>query len=146
MIHPTIGTALADERQAEIAEGVRHMPPAASRSVPEPESLTLRLADPEDLDSVRRLVELDGSGGGTRHMLLDLTRPGAPRRVLLATAGGEPLAALHLDTGHHAADPLRHSATAIELLRTRAAQLAGTAAQDRGGLGALLGRLRLRPN
>ena len=105
MIHPNIGTAPAEE-------------------------LTIRLAAADDLEPLRRLIDID-SGGGTRHMLLDLTRPGAPPRVLVASAGGNLIAAVHLDTGHSAADPFEQSATALELLRTRADQLGGASRSKR---------------
>lgn len=89
-------------------------------------ALTIRIARPADLEALRRLIELDGSGGGTRHMLLDLTRPGARPRVLVAAGGEKLLAALHLDTGHASADPFEHSGAALEMLRARAEQIGGS--------------------
>jgi hypothetical protein len=91
--------------------------------MPETTEITIRPARPEDLSVLRRLVDLDASGGGTRHMLLDLTRPGARPRVLVAFADGRPLAALHVDSRHSATDPFAHSATALDLLRARADQI-----------------------
>ena len=88
--------------------------------------ITVRLAHPDDLMSLRRLVDRDGGGAGTRHMLLDLTKAGHPARVLIASAGGEAVAALHIDSGHSVADPFVESRAALELLRTRARQLRGS--------------------
>jgi hypothetical protein len=92
--------------------------------------ITVRLASPDDLMALRRLVDRDGGGAGTRHMLLDLTKPDKPPRVLIASAGGGAIAALHVDSGHSVADPFVESRAALELLRTRARQLRG--AQRRG--------------
>jgi hypothetical protein len=90
---------------------------------PPDSEITIRLARPGDLDALRRLVDRDTAGGGTRHMLLDLTRPGTPSRILLAAAHGELLAALHIDSGHGVSDPFASSAAALELLRARAGQI-----------------------
>lgn len=87
--------------------------------------ITVRLAAPADLMALRRLVDRDGGGAGTRHMLLDLTKPDKPPRVLIASAGDHAIAALHVDSGHSVADPFVESRPALELLRTRARQLRG---------------------
>jgi hypothetical protein len=89
------------------------------------EPITVRLAAPDDLMALRRLVDRDGGGAGTRHMLLDLTKPDKPPRVLIASARDDAIAALHIDSGHSVADPFVESRAALELLRTRARQLRG---------------------
>ena len=105
--------------------------------------ITVRLATPDDLMALRRLVDRDGGGAGTRHMLLDLTKPEAPSRVLLASAGDGAIAALHIDSGHSVADPFVASHSALELLRTRARQLRGAQRRHRGRqLISTLGQLR----
>jgi hypothetical protein len=93
--------------------------------------ITVRLAAPEDLMALRRLVDRDGGGAGTRHMLLDLTKADAPSRVLVASAGDAAVAALHIDSGHSVADPFIPSRAALELLRTRARQLRGARRRQR---------------
>jgi hypothetical protein len=93
--------------------------------------ITVRLARPDDLMALRRLVDRDGGGAGTRHMLLDLTKPGAAARVLMASAGRDAIAALHIDSGHSVADPFVESRPALELLRFRARQLRGAQRRHR---------------
>ena len=108
--------------------------------------ITIRLARPGDLAALRRLVDLDTSGGGTRHMLLDLTKPGTPPRVLVALEHDEILAALHVDSGHGASNPFAASATALDLLRARVDQIRASEgkvpARRFGGFGARLRPLR----
>lgn len=109
----------------------------------QPDAITVRLAGPEDLMALRRLVDRDGGGAGTRHMLLDLTKPDAPARVLVASAGDAAIAALHIDSGHSVADPFLESRPALELLRTRALQLRRARRRSRR-LGSFLAQLRPR--
>jgi hypothetical protein len=109
----------------------------------QPDTITVRCARPADLMALRRLVDRDGGGAGTRHMLLDLTKPGAPSRVLIASTGDAALAALHVDSGHAVADPFLESRAALELLRTRARQLHRAQRRPRR-LSSLLARLRPR--
>jgi hypothetical protein len=109
----------------------------------EPGTITVRLAAPDDLMALRRLVDRDGGGAGTRHMLLDLTKPGKPARVLVASAGDAAIAALHIDSGHSVADPFLESRPALELLRIRARQLRSGRRRSRR-LGSVLAQLRPR--
>jgi hypothetical protein len=74
------------------------------------ESLTIRLARPDDARALHRLAELDSA------------RP-LPGRVLLAELGGAPLAAVSLESGAATADPFQHSADAVRLLSLRRYQL-----------------------
>jgi hypothetical protein len=112
-----------------------------------PDAITLRLARPEDLEALRRLVDRDGGGAGTRHMLLDLTRPGTPARVILATVEDDrPVAALHVDSRHAVADPFVETEAALQLLRARAGQLRRSRRAERPGrIASLLAELRPRP-
>lgn len=110
----------------------------------QPDAITVRLADPDDLVSLRRLVDRDGGGAGTRHMLLDLTKPGKPSRVLIASTGDTALAALHIDSGHSVADPFLESRAALELLRIRARQLRRARGRRPKALTARLAQLRPR--
>jgi hypothetical protein len=113
----------------------------------QPEVITLRLARPEDLEGLRRLIDRDGGGAGTRHMLLDLTRPATPSRVILATVEDDhPVAALHVDSRHAVADPFVETEAALQLLRARAAQLRRSSrAQRPGRIASFLAELRPRP-
>jgi hypothetical protein len=74
------------------------------------ESLTIRLAGPDDGGVLRRLAELDSA------------RP-LRGRVLLAERDGAPLAAVSLETGAATADPFQPSADALRLLGLRRYQL-----------------------
>ena len=75
-------------------------------------NLTLRLADDRDTRRLRILAQLDSA-----------PVPSGP--MLIAEVDGRLRAALPLDGGEPIADPFRRSADLIELLRARAAQLAG---------------------
>ena len=66
--------------------------------------MTIRRARPEDARKVRDLAQLDS------------VRP-LGGDVLLAEAGGHPLAALEVASGRAAADPFVPSAPAVSLLR-----------------------------
>lgn len=77
-------------------------------------NLTLRPALPADAGALLRLAELDSS------------RP-LHGDVLVAETDGTPVAAVSLTDGRATADPFRHTAEAVTLLRTRAAQLRGPA-------------------
>jgi hypothetical protein len=108
----------------------------------QPDAITVRLANPDDLMALRRLVDRDGGGAGTRHVLLDLNKPRKPSRVLIASAGDTLLAALHIDSEHSVADPFLESRPALELLRTRARQMRSARRRRPRRLSA---RLALRP-
>ncbi len=73
--------------------------------------VTLRYAAAADAGALRRLAELDSA-----------TAPELP--VLLAEVDGRLRAALPLDGGAPIADPFHRGLELIELLRTRATQLA----------------------
>jgi hypothetical protein len=72
--------------------------------------VTIRVATPDDARTLRRLTELDSA-------------PRLTGRVLLAEADGVPLAAVSLETGAVAADPFRHTAHLVHMLRLRRYQL-----------------------
>jgi hypothetical protein len=74
------------------------------------QSLTIRLARPDDAAALRRLADLDSA------------RP-LHGRVLLAELDDAPLAAVSLDTGAATADPFQHTADAVRLLSLRRYQL-----------------------
>jgi hypothetical protein len=93
------------------------------QSEPEGPTLVLRRAGPADAPALRRLAALDS------------TTP-LDGDVLVALADDEPVAALVLASGRVAADPFRHSAHAVELLRLRASSLVAAHEPSR------LGRVR----
>ena len=68
--------------------------------------VTIRTATRGDADALHRLAALDSA-------------PPLAGRVLLAEAGGVPLAAVSLESGTVTADPFQHSADAVRLLRLR---------------------------
>ena len=72
--------------------------------------LTIRLAQPRDDETLRRLAGLDSA------------TPLAGR-VLLAESGGSPVAAVSLETGAVTADPFQHTQDAVRTLRLRRYQL-----------------------
>ena len=75
----------------------------------QPLSLTIRHARPDDSDAIARLAQLDAKR--------------TPRgEVLVALAGGDPIAALAVEDDLAVADPFSLSGEAVELLRLRAAQ------------------------
>jgi hypothetical protein len=98
---------------------------------PVPATLVIRMARPEDHETLRRLAKLDG------HPPVDGSR------WLVAAVEEEVLAALPLDGGDPLADPFRPTASLVEILKLRAGQLRGDAPARRG-LRARLSRL-LRP-
>ena len=76
------------------------------------ETITLRLAGPDDEKTLARLAGLDS------------TVPPAPP-ILIAEVGGDSHAALSLHDATLIADPFHHTMAAQQLLRARAAQLQG---------------------
>jgi hypothetical protein len=73
-------------------------------------TLTLRSVEDHDLLALVRLAGLDG-------------KPVPSRGVLVAEQGGQLVAALPLDGGPVLADPFRHTAGVVEMLKLRASQL-----------------------
>lgn len=91
------------------------------------DEVTIRLASSGDTPALARLAALDSA---------DLPR--GP--ILLAEAGGMPVAALPVQGGRSIADPFQHTAALVELLELRAAQLRSSA--ERAGAASLGQRLR----
>jgi hypothetical protein len=98
---------------------------------PVPATLVIRMARPEDHETLRRLAKLDG------HPPVDGSR------WLVAAVEEEVLAALPLDGGDPLADPFRPTESLVEMLKLRAGQFRGDVSARRG-LRARLSRL-LRP-
>jgi hypothetical protein len=74
------------------------------------QSLTIRVAAPDDAGALRRLAELDSARA-------------LRGRVLLAETDGVPVAAISLTTGAVTADPFQSSEGAVRMLRLRRYQL-----------------------
>jgi hypothetical protein len=93
-----------------------------------PGTVLIRSSGPEDEAALVRLYQLEG-------------RPRIRRfRVLVAEVQGEVLAALPLGGGEPIADPFRPTASLVEMLKLRAAQLdPAPQPEPRRGLRALLG-------
>jgi hypothetical protein len=72
--------------------------------------VTIRVAAPNDSPALRRLAHLDSA-------------PQLRGHVLLAETDGAPVAAISLTSGSVTADPFRHTAAAVHLLRLRRYQL-----------------------
>jgi len=89
--------------------------------------LVLRAERPSDETVLRRLAALDS------------TRP-LRGRSLVAELDGTPVAALDLTDGRVIADPFRHTADAVALLRLRAARQTVVTAAPRRSRFARLGR------
>ena len=70
------------------------------------QNITIRVAAPTDAGTLSNLAALDSA------------RP-LSGRVLLAQSGGEPAAAISVDTGAVTADPFRPTADAVRVLRLR---------------------------
>ncbi|HET6869899.1 MAG TPA: hypothetical protein VFH80_28560 [Solirubrobacteraceae bacterium] len=87
-------------------------------------TITLRIANDADDAALRTLADLD-------------SRPLPAGRVLIAEVDGRLQAAVGLDGGEPIADPFRRTAYLVDLLRTRAAQLAGRRATATTTLSAL---------
>ena len=73
-------------------------------------SLTVRIAEPRDDATLRRLAVLDSATP-------------LPGRVLLAESDGGPVAAVSLETGAVTADPFQYTEAAVRILRLRRYQL-----------------------
>jgi hypothetical protein len=70
-------------------------------------TIQIRVARPDDEATLLRLAALDSA-------------PALSGDVLVALVDGEILAATAIDSGRVIADPFRHTADLVELLRTRA--------------------------
>jgi len=70
-------------------------------------TIQIRVARPQDEATLLRLAALDSA-------------PALRGDVLVAVVDGEILAATAIDSGRVIADPFRHTADLVELLRTRA--------------------------
>jgi hypothetical protein len=73
--------------------------------------LTIRPARPDDAAAIERLAQLDSA-----------RRPSG--YLLVAEVAFEPIAAISLTTGEVVADPFKHTAEPVRLLRLRYEQLA----------------------
>ena len=101
-----------------------------------PETLIVRGATADDAPALRRLAQLDTAR--------------VPRgRLLLASDGSELVAAVRVADGTAIANPFRHTAATVELLRNRASQLRRVETQGSPGvaswLAGLVGRRSARP-
>ncbi len=120
MLTPYLTQLMADARIADLrATAARHRSAIyddpwseANDHVHDRETITLRLAGPDDEKTLARLAGLDS------------TVPPAPP-VLIAEVGGDSHAALSLHDATLIADPFHHTMAAQQLLRARAAQLQG---------------------
>jgi hypothetical protein len=94
-------------------------------------AIVIRGAGEGDARALRRLAHLEG-----RWLSPQL-------RILVAEVDGEVQAALPVNGGEALADPFRHTAALVEMLRLRASELrAGTEQRPRRGLRALIAQLR----
>jgi hypothetical protein len=87
-------------------------------------TITLRIAHETDTEALGALAELD-------------SRPVPAAPVLVAELDGHVQAALGLNSGEAIANPFHRTAHLVELLRVRAAQLAGRPAPATTTLSAL---------
>jgi hypothetical protein len=86
---------------------MRPLPARAGRKLPAPTTpLTIRRATPGDTLALLRLASLDSA-------------PALWGRVLVAERDELPIAAISLESGAAVADPFRHTADAVQLLRRR---------------------------
>jgi hypothetical protein len=97
----------------------------------EQDSITIRHAQMEDRDALRRLAERDSAELPTGELLI-------------AAVGDELRVAVSVDGGEAIADPFHHTAELTRLLTARAAQLRSDGAPTPRGLAALLPRRRRR--
>ena len=110
-MHSQLHHLIADERIADLRRAAAGAREPSSTSQPErglPEVISIRRAGEADRDALLRLAALDSA-----------RRPLAGD-VLIARVGDEPRAALELGTGATVADPFRHTAHVVELLKLRA--------------------------
>ena len=89
------------------AERPAHTPPPLAGA-----SIVIRAADEADREPIAFLAQRDSA-----------VIPGGP--LLVAEIGGEIVAALPIGGGRAIADPFRRTADAVELLHSRARQVAG---------------------
>lgn len=128
MTHPALTFSRSQARLAERrrrAPATHHGAGPPEPPLPEPLPVTIRFAGTQDAAALAALAQLDSAG--------PLALP-----ALIAEVDGELRAALSLRDAAVIADPFRPTTALVELLRTRAGQLASA---PRSGL---LARLRAR--
>lgn len=119
------------ERRAELARRTgarRRRTRAEAEGLNAAAHLAIRMAVPDDAAAIERLAQLDSRGA-------------PPLPLILAEVDGRVVAALSLDGRVALADPFRPTATVLELLRMRVAQLRGDSPR-RGHLRGLQATLR----
>lgn len=133
LMHP----ALAAQRGLDLlntaanARAVRAATPRPAPAAPTPEtSVGIRIARAADAPALARLAELDDNHEQAGRLARLAGEPWEGT-ILVAEDDGELAAALVVEDGTVVADPFRHSAVLVALLRLRAAQLSRQAA---GGL------------
>ena len=127
-MNPFLSNEMAQQHIGDLRRQAR-----AQRVPEEPEALpddclTVRPAAASDADALRLLAALEGVNMPTGD-------------VLVAQLGGDVVAALPLDGGRPIADPFRHSAELVEMLKLRARQLRREAQESEGGGVGFLARL-----
>ncbi len=118
----SITAIVAGEHSADLrrfaAERRRSSEIGASRRFTRPQTIALRLAQPDEQPAVQRLAALDDA-------------PELGGDVLLALVDGAPVAALSLGDGRVVADPFRFTEEPVGLLRLRYKHLSGEARRGR---------------
>jgi hypothetical protein len=90
------------------------------------ESITIRLAGPQDAPELRRVAQRD-------------SRPAPEGEALIAVVAGEIRAAISLSSGQAVADPFHPTEELVRMLFLRRSQMQGAAPRH----GRVLSRLRL---
>jgi hypothetical protein len=121
-MNPLVNHHLARQHTAELQlRGQRARLAIGERSDAERDPVTIRRSTQADLAALGRIAQLD-------------SQPLPNQPVLVAELGGEMVAALAVETGTVVANPFRHTAQVVALLRLRADQLAFTPRPARTGL------------
>ena len=107
-MQPELHSRFASERLKDDHAGIEPEPDGTATL--EPETITIRPVEQDDVSAVELLAELDTSAV-----------PAGP--LLLAEVEGSIEAALDLESGDAIANPFASSAEALSLLRLRAEQL-----------------------
>jgi hypothetical protein len=107
-LHPDLHSRYAHERLEDDHSGTE--PEADGTATLEPETITIRPLQEEDVAAVELLAELEES-----HV--------PPGRLLVAEVEGTIEAAVAVEGGETVANPFSTSGEAVSLLRIRAAQL-----------------------
>lgn len=143
---PSIGIALALERQRDVTTKTRRAPLHRDATLSDRRSasntLVVRRARPGDAEALSVLAELDGASPDARR-LATAARSGEDP-ALVAETRGAIVAALDVSRDLLVADPFRHTSEAREVLWLRARQLQGERGAGRLGFRAAV-RSRLRP-